>query len=132
MALAFPLVEPGAGADFCSAGECAIAHGDNLRVCMAHKDLAGKIDTLATMFQATIGNATDKHSTFSAARAAQPIAAATTAAIIVCIAIAAIGPTDGRQPPPVAIVPFHVHYPCIREALRGPSRIGGGAESDRR
>ena len=67
MALPFPLVEPGAGPDVCSAAERAITHGDNLRTRMAHKDLAREIDALAAVLEATIGNATDKDSTFAAA-----------------------------------------------------------------
>lgn len=99
---------------------------------MPHEDLARKIDTLAAVLEPTIGNTTDKDSALSAPRTAQAIPAATTAAILVCIAVAAIGAADGRQPSPMTIMPFHACYPLYRKALRGPSLIGGSAKSDRR
>lgn len=109
--MSFLLIEPGACPDLCAVAERTIAHGDKLRACMSHEDLAGKIHALAAVLEPTIGNATDKDGAFSAARTAQPVAAATTTAVAVCITVSAIGATDGRQTSPMAIVPFHAQYP---------------------
>ena len=131
MALPLLLVEPGTCPNLCAAGERTIAHGHNLRTCMPHKDLAGKIDALSAVLEPAVGNATDKDGTFSAACTAQSVAAATTATVVVCLTVATIGATDGRQPSPVAIVPFHALYPLYSKTMRGPLPIGSSAHSGR-
>ena len=94
--LPFLFVEPGACPDLCAPAERAIAHGNHLGGSMAHKDMAGKIYALAAVLEPTIDNTTDKDSTFPAACTTQAVAAATTTAILICVATAAVSATDSR------------------------------------
>jgi hypothetical protein len=62
---------------------------------MAHEHLAGKIDALAAVLEAAVGNATDKDGAFPAAGTTQGVCATTTGVVAIGLTCATISTTDG-------------------------------------
>lgn len=100
-------LQPGDGADLGATAEGSVVFGHIQWGGVAHKNLAGEIDTQATVLQPPFRDAALKDGAFAFAGFPKLVAATTADAILEGGAQLAVPPADGGQPAPHAFTVTH-------------------------